>query len=195
MKIFIVYCHPSKNSFTHNVYELFLKGLKDAGHTVVTSDLYEMKFQTDLTETEYLRETFYKSELPVAGDVRLEQEKIQSSDAIAFIYPVFWTDAPAKLVGWFDRVWTTGFAYNPAPKMNVLEKALVIACAGKTLQSLDETGEIQAMKTVMLGDRIRDRAKLKEMVVFDNITHWDEKAREHSMPLHLSEAYNLGLHF
>ncbi|MBO4908940.1 MAG: NAD(P)H-dependent oxidoreductase [Lachnospiraceae bacterium] len=54
----------------------------------------------------------------------IEQEKIQNSDAIVFIYPVFWTEAPAKLVGWFDRVWTTGFAYRPDPAMKVLEKAL-----------------------------------------------------------------------
>lgn len=32
----------------------------------------------------------------------IEQEKIQNSDAIVFIYPIFWTEAPAKLVGWFD---------------------------------------------------------------------------------------------
>lgn len=74
-------------------------------------------------------------------DVLLEQEKIQNSDAIVFIYPVFWTEAPAKLVGWFDRVWTTGFAYNPNPAMKVLEKALFIVCAGKSIQALIETGE------------------------------------------------------
>ena len=50
-----------------------------------------------------------------------------------FIYPIFWTEAPAKLVGWFDRIWTTGFAYKPDPTMKVLEKALFIVCAGKSM--------------------------------------------------------------
>ena len=112
-----------------------------------------------------------------------------------FIYPVFWTEAPAKLVGWFDRIWTTGFAYRPEPTMKVLEKALFIVCAGKSMKSLIETGEKSAMETVMLGDRIRDRAKEKEMVIFDSISHWNEEARSENIPLHLSKAYEMGMNF
>lgn len=195
MRVFVVYCHPGANSFTHKVYENFLEGLKAAGHEAVISDLYQMEFQTDISEEEYLRETFYKAEMPVAEDVKLEQEKIQKSDGIAFIYPIFWTEAPAKLVGWFDRVWTTGFAYSPNPQMKVLDKALVIACAGKSIKSLMETGEKQAMETVMLGDRIRSRARQKEMIIFDNITHWNEELAGQVMPGHLRSAYKLGAEF
>lgn len=60
---------------------------------------------------------------------------------------------------------------------------------------LVEVGEKQAMETVMLGDRIRNRAKQKEMVIFDNITHWNEELRKDMMPVHLSEAYKLGVDF
>jgi len=195
MKVFIVYCHPSKDSFTHEVYKSFERGLTEAGHEILVSDLYEMVFKTDISEEEYLRETYYKAEEPKEKDVLMEQEKIQSSDAIVFIYPVFWTEAPAKLVGWFDRVWTTGFAYNPNPTMKVLEKAMCLVCAGKSMESLIETGEKSAMETVMLGDRIRNRAKEKEMVIFDGITHWDEEVRSKNIPRHLSKAYELGIHF
>lgn len=195
MRVFVVFCHPSETSFTYNVYRKFVEGLQDAGHEIVVSDLYQMDFKTDLTEAEYLRETYYKAEDPVPEDVKIEQDKIQSSDAIVFIYPVFWTEAPAKLVGWFDRVWTTGFAYNPNPTMKILDKALVLVCAGKSMQSLEETGEKAAIETVMLGDRIRGRAKRKEMVIFDNITRWKEELRESTMPKHLAEAYRLGREF
>lgn len=34
MKVFIVYCHPSKDSFTHDVYKSFERGLRDAGHEI-----------------------------------------------------------------------------------------------------------------------------------------------------------------
>ncbi len=195
MKVFIVYCHPSKDSFTHEVYKSFERGLTEAGHEILVSDLYEMDFKTDISEEEYLRETYYKAEGTKEKDVLMEQEKIQSSDAIVFIYPVFWTEAPAKLVGWFDRIWTTGFAYNPNPTMKVLEKAMCLVCAGKSMESLIETGEKSAMETVMLGDRIRNRAKEKEMVIFDGITHWDEEVRRKNIPRHLSKAYELGIHF
>ena len=79
--------------------------------------------------------------------------------------------------------------------MKVLEKALFIVCAGKTMQSLIETGEKSAMETVMLGDRIRNRAKEKEMVIFDSISHWNEEARNENMPRHLSKAYEMGVNF
>lgn len=195
MKVFVVYCHPSENSFTHKVYEQFMKGLVSAGHEAVVSDLYKMNFRTDISEEEYLRETYYRAGESVPEDVAAEQEKIQRSDAIVFIYPVFWTEAPAKLVGWFDRVWTTGFAYSPSPQMKTLDKALVIACAGKSMESLTEVGEKQAMETVMLGDRIRERAKQKEMVILDGITNWNEEKKCRLMPEHLKKAYELGVSF
>lgn len=195
MKVFVVYCHPSRTSFTHEVFCRFCKGLADAGHDTVISDLYEMDFRTDMTEEEYLRETWYRSDLPLPADVVAEQEKLQSSDAVVFIYPVFWTEAPAKLVGWFDRVWTTGFAYSPEPTMKRLDKALCIACAGKSMQSLEETGERQAMETVMLGDRIRDRAAQREFVVLDRITRWNEAERASAAQEHYETAYRLGWEF
>ena len=195
MRVFIVYCHPSKDSFTHDVYKSFERGLIEAGHEILVSDLYDMNFKTDMSEEEYLRETYYKAEGTKAKDVLAEQEKIQNSEAIVFIYPVFWTEAPAKLVGWFDRIWTTGFAYNPKPTMKVLEKALCIACAGKSIETLIETGEQRAMETVMLGDRIRNRAKEKEMVILDGITHWDEESRSKNIHRHLLKAYEMGRNF
>lgn len=57
-----------------------------------------MDFDPNMTEKEYLRDANYRNTPDVASDVLAEQEKINSSDAIAFIYPVFWTEAPAKLV-------------------------------------------------------------------------------------------------
>ncbi|QEH68006.1 NAD(P)H-dependent oxidoreductase [Cellulosilyticum sp. ST5] len=196
MKVLVVYCHPSKTSFTHKVKEEFVKGLQYANHEYDISDLYEMSFNEVLSEEEYLREAYYKSEIPVAEDVLIEQKKVQEADAIAFIYPVFWTEAPAKLVGWFDRVWTCGFAYNPEPQMKILKKAIFIAIAGKTLQTLEETGEKEAMETVMLGDRVRHRAKEKKMVILDEMTHWNEEAyRNSKINQHLQDVYELGRGF
>ena len=102
MKAFIVYCHPSDDSFTRNVRDAFVKGLSDAGHEFEISDLYKMEFKTEKTEKEYVRDANYRSTPEPESDVLAEQLKINSADAIIFIYPVFWTEAPAKLVGWFD---------------------------------------------------------------------------------------------
>jgi NAD(P)H dehydrogenase (quinone) len=192
MHIFIVYCHPSKQSFTFRVKNEFIRGLTEAGHSYEISDLYGMHFNAEFTEREYLRDGFYNENGAIDEDVLCEQRKILAADAIVFIYPVFWTEAPAKLVGWFDRVWTCGFAYGSSPRMKQLDKALVIATAGKTMESLDETGEAQAITTVMLGDRIRDRAKIKEIVFLTGTTRSDMDQRNTNAPLHLRKAYELG---
>lgn len=191
MNVFIVYAHPSAGSFTKHAKDSFICGLEDAGHTHIVSDLYEMNFTTDMSEAEYLREVNYSDDDTLSQDVRIEQEKINSSDAIVFIYPVLWTEAPAKLVGWFNRVWTYGFAYGNR-RMNVLEKGLVICITGHSLEHLIEYGHLESMRTVMLGDRLFDRVKEKDMIVLDSMTKYNNTARQNNWDKHLRTAFEAG---
>jgi NAD(P)H dehydrogenase (quinone) len=76
MLVHIVYCHPSKNSLTAEIRNAFIKGLVDGGHKYSISDLYQIGFQTDMTEAEYLRDAFYNADLPLSDDVLAEQVRI-----------------------------------------------------------------------------------------------------------------------
>ena len=190
MKVFIVYCHPSEDSFTRCVRDAFISGLKDAGHEYTVSDLYKMDFKTDMTEQEYLRDAYYRNTPDLAEDVLAEQAKINASDAIVFIYPVFWSEAPAKLVGWFDRVWSYGFAYGEKT-MKTLELGLILCSAGNPKERLEEFGVLDSMKKVMLGDRLFGRVKHAEFVVFDN-TSRENKLREKNRDRNLKTAYEKG---
>ena len=192
MKIFIVYCHPSDDSFTREVRDAFIAGLENAGHSHILSDLYKMNFVSDMSEGEYLREAYYRREIPSPADVAAEHKKINDSDAIVFIFPVFWTEAPAKLVGWFDRVWTFGFAYGENRTMRQLEKGLVLCIAGNTLEYFKQTGLGDAMKKTMLDDRLFDRVKSRDMIIFD-ATSRELPERELFREKHLKLAYELGM--
>jgi len=112
MHIYVIFAHPSKRSFSRSVLDAFTKGLKEAGHSYEIADLYEMGFQSEMDETQYFRETSGSPNLPVPGDVETEQAKINRAGGLAFVYPVWWSDCPAKLKGWFDRVLTCGYAYK-----------------------------------------------------------------------------------
>jgi NAD(P)H dehydrogenase (quinone) len=191
MKAFIVYAHPCEDSFTRHIRDSFIRGLESAGHDYVISDLYKMNFVSDMSEEEYRREAFYRRDLPVPADVLAEQEKINASDALVFIYPVFWSEAPAKLVGWFDRVWTYGFAYGDNRRMKQLEKGLVLVSAGNTMEYFDRTGILEAMKKVTLHDRLFDRVKSREMIVLD-ATSRELPDRERSRDAHLRRAFEAG---
>ena len=194
MNVLIVYCHPSKNSFTHTVKESYVQGLKDAGHQVVISDLYAGGFNPVMSEAEYIREGFYKLEEPVAEDVREEQKKINNADVIAFIYPDFWTASPAMLEGWFQRVWTYGFAYGNQPSMKTLNKAIFLITMGGSLKDEIRREQLQAMKTIMIGDRIRNRAEECEVHVFDEMTrgYGNDENRERRTLEFSQKAYELG---
>ena len=58
MNVLVVFCHPSKNSFTNTVKEAFINGLEAAGHSYEVSDLYADKFNPIMSEEEYIREGF-----------------------------------------------------------------------------------------------------------------------------------------
>ncbi len=190
MKAFIVYCHPSDDSLTRNLRDGFIKGIIDSGNEYVLSDLYKMDFKTDMTEQEYLRDANYRDYPEVASDVLAEQEKINSSDVIVFIYPVFWTEAPAKLVGWFDRVWSYGFAYGNK-SMKMLEKGVILCSAGNPASRLERLGLLNSMKKVMFGDRLFNRVKQTEFVLFDS-TSREKEERETNWDNNLKKAYEKG---
>jgi NAD(P)H dehydrogenase (quinone) len=192
MHVNIVYAHPSSESFTREARDVFIKGLNDAGHTYEMTDLYAMHFVTDMNEAEYLRESHYRSDIPVPADVQREQEKINRCDVLAFVYPVFWTEAPAKLVGWFDRVWTYGFAYGDNAAMKTLSRAIFLCIAGATRERLEQCGHLESMKTVMVGDRIFNRARTTEFVLLHSMSRSNPKLREENRQRHLAAAYQLG---
>ena len=138
----------------------------------------------------YCRDAYYRNTPDLAEDVLAEQAKINVSDAIVFIYPVCWLEAPAKLVGWFDRVWSYGFAYGEKT-MKTLEKGLILCSAGNPKERLEEFGVLDSMKKVMLGDRLFGRVKHAEFVVFDN-TSRENKLREKNRDRNLKTAYEKG---
>lgn len=159
MRVYIVFAHPSRSSFCGAVLDRFVQGLTEAGHIYEIGDLYEMGFQAEMDVCHYKRETGLDPNEPVPDDVRLEQDKLDWAEALVFIYPVWWSDCPAKLKGWFDRVLTYGYAYcyddqgNRSTKI-AIEKAVVICSAGHTVQHLEETGIAQSMRRIMLNDRL-----------------------------------------
>ena len=193
MKVFIVYCHPSNKSFTYTVKDSFIKGLENTGHSYEVSDLYADSFNPVMSEDEYIREGFYQIEKPIAEDVKKEQHKINNADIIVFIYPDFWTASPAMLEGWFQRVWTYGFAYGNEPSMRILKKAMFLITMGGSLNDEIRRAQLEAMKTVMVGDRIRNRAQKCEVYVFDEMTrgYGNDENREKRISEFSQKAYDL----
>jgi NAD(P)H dehydrogenase (quinone) len=197
MHVYIIFCHPSRKSFTFSVLESFIAGLREAGHAYTVGDLYEMDFKSDMDVDQYDRETSLEPSLPVPADVAAEQKKIDGADALVFVYPVWWSDCPAKLKGWFDRVWTLGYAYSyengdHATSGIGIAKALVICPAGHSVEHLEEIGIAPSMRCIMLNDRLQGVGiENVEMEILGGMVTQDPQVRERN----LNRAYELGRTF
>ncbi len=185
MKIQIIYCHPSKKSYTYEILEQLKLSLENEKLEYKISDLYEMNFQTDMSEEEYEREGFAKTNLPIPNDVKQEQQKMEKADCIIFIYPVWWSDCPSKLKGWFDRVYSVGYAYgydesNEIEKMKTLKYGLVICTAGHSNEFLKEIGIAESMRNVMIDDRLGERFEEKELIILGGTLDKEKVKPKHS---------------
>ena len=154
MHAYIVFAHPTRRSFTGAVLDAFCRGLEEAGHTFEIGDLYAMGFRSDMTLAEYERETNVhgnRAHSALPADVRAEHDKIAHADGLAFVFPVWWSDCPAKMKGWFDRVWVCGYAYDYGlpdetfsyPRLSIA-RALVLCPGGNTGDAFQQSGVAEA---------------------------------------------------
>ena len=123
-KILIVHAHPEKQSLTSALKDVAVATLRQQGHEVQVSDLYEMGWKAhadagdfnDITNADrlhYVAESrhAFTSETQ-SPEINAEQQKLLWADAVLFSFPLWWFGMPALLKGWVDRVFACGFAYG-----------------------------------------------------------------------------------
>jgi NAD(P)H dehydrogenase (quinone) len=111
MKTLIIYAHPDVNnelSFNSLILKETEDFLKSKNEQCEIIDLYREKFNPILTK----EELYDKDQGKMSADIKKYQQKITESQRIIFIYPIWWSTMPAILKGFFDRVFTSGFAFK-----------------------------------------------------------------------------------
>lgn len=175
--VHIVYCHPSEKSITNTIKEGYIKGLKEKGIHYTINDLYKSNFNSEISEKEYLREN-YNMPFPLDEDVKMEQKNINNSDILTFIFPLFWMDAPSKLVGYFSRVFTKGFKYENEDNislMKTMKQTNFLISVGSSYNDLERDGKISSLKTIFERDRMNGKSEETKMYFFNQTTHEKEK--------------------
>ncbi len=116
----IVLAHPERKSFNGAWADATAKASIAAGHEIIWSDLYGMRFDPAESRDQYpgfaadrpfdplkaQEEAAAADALP--ADVAVEIDKIRRADRIVFHFPLWWFGVPAILKGWFDRVLAHG---------------------------------------------------------------------------------------
>ena len=99
-KIFVVYAHYSDESFNASIKTTFTETAKEKGHEIDCVDLYKEKF-----------EPVFSGEKP--DDVVLDhQRRIDKSDTIVLIAPIWNFRMPAIMEGWIDKVLSPPWAFS-----------------------------------------------------------------------------------
>jgi len=124
MRVFIVHAHHEPTSFNGALTREAMSILPQAGHEVMVSDLYAMKFDPVSDRRNFLmikdptrlkqqaEEEFASSTNSFAPELQAEMDKVSWCDVLIFQFPLWWLGLPAILKGWVDRVFAVGRAYG-----------------------------------------------------------------------------------
>ena len=124
MRTFIVHAHHEPASFNGAMTRSAVSVLLAAGHEVVVSDLYAMKFDPvsdrrnfvtvrNSTVLKQQDEEAHASALNgYAPDLQAEMDKLDWCDVLILQFPMWWLGLPGILKGWVDRVFAVGRAYG-----------------------------------------------------------------------------------
>ncbi|GAE64635.1 NAD(P)H-dependent oxidoreductase [Chryseobacterium indologenes] len=145
MKHLIIYVHPNENSLNHSLLSHVKEILSSGNNEVKIRDLYALHFDPVLS----LQDMQGWHAREVSEDVQREQEHILWADQITFIYPIWWTGLPAVMKGYFDRVFSYGFAYryDQGIQKGLLKgkKAVIINTHGKSHEEYQQSGMDNAL--------------------------------------------------
>lgn len=104
MNVLLILGHPRTDSFCGAVARAYRTGATEAGADVRTLAVADLEFDPDVR-------TECPSEQPLEADLREAQRRISWADHLVFVYPNWWGTMPARLKGFFDRVFEPGFAF------------------------------------------------------------------------------------
>ncbi|ADB59521.1 NAD(P)H dehydrogenase (quinone) [Haloterrigena turkmenica DSM 5511] len=104
MNVLIVLGHPRTDSLCGALADAYRDGALEAGLEVRKLVVADCEFDPDVREVS-------PTDQPLEPDLRAAQDSIEWADHLVFVYPNWWGTMPARLKGFFDRVFTPGFAF------------------------------------------------------------------------------------
>ena len=110
MRLLVIFCHPSLESYGAALYEIACRTLGAAGHELRTHDLYREGFDPVLSTAEW------QAYLPRTEEIIAKHPDhvadLKWAEGLVMIYPTWYYGAPAMLKGWLERVWLPGVSFE-----------------------------------------------------------------------------------
>ena len=131
-KILIINGHPNKESLNHSLCEAYKKGATAAGCEVQEIVISDLDFNPNL-------QYGYKKRMELEPDLLDAWQKIQWSNHIVWVHPVWWGGLPAITKGFIDRLFLPGMAFS-YKENSVFWNKLLKGRSAHIITTLDQPG-------------------------------------------------------
>lgn len=149
-RVLWVLANPDPRSLNHALFAAGTAYLSERDAQVAAVDLYADRWNPILTDedtggaagstlTERQQVATVAGELP--PDIVRQQELICAADLLIVQFPLWWYGMPAILKGWFDRVFTNGFAFGIRDDAGKIRKYGDGGLAGRRLLPIVTAGD------------------------------------------------------
>lgn len=110
MKMLVIYTHPNHQSLSYAFLQKVIEGSKENPkiEDFQVLDLYEEEFDPILVFNEKKR----RRDMHCDPKFEKYREQINWADLLVYIYPIWWGRPPAMLMGYFDQLFASNFAYK-----------------------------------------------------------------------------------
>lgn len=109
MHSLIITAHPRADGFTHQIATTYKNKQESSGHSATILDLCAPENAQSYVE-------FVSTNRIVEDEsTKKMQALIEIADELVWVFPVWWMDAPAIMKNFWDRNFTTGFAFRYLP--------------------------------------------------------------------------------
>ncbi|MGY5779755.1 NAD(P)H-dependent oxidoreductase [Rhizobium sp. LEGMi135b] len=109
MKVLVLHSHPVEESFGGALHRQTIESLKRAGHEVDNCNLYAEGFDPVLSRHDRL---IYHDYPENTDALKSYVERLERTEALVIVTPVWNFGFPAILKGYFDRVWLPGVSFE-----------------------------------------------------------------------------------
>jgi NAD(P)H dehydrogenase (quinone) len=114
MRVLIIFCHPTRESFCGSILSAVLEELGSQGHEAEVLDLYAEGFDPVLSKAEW-----QSYETLVQPEIQRYADQTRRNDGLIWIFPTWNYGMPAILKGYVDRIWKPNIAFHLDQNRNV----------------------------------------------------------------------------
>ena len=130
-RILILQGHPDSESYCEALGLAYAKGAKASDAEVEMIKIRDLDFNPNL-------EFGYRKRTELEPDLLMAREKIEWSEHIVLIHPVWWGGLPAITKGFFDRTFLPGWAFEKKENSLISWDKMLSGRSARIITTMDQ---------------------------------------------------------